>query len=189
MAQNLTTQVRSISDVTQAIARGDMSRRVKVHAQGEIALLKDTINDMVVRLDDWSLAVKRVAREVGVEGKMGGQADVDGIDGRWREISVSVNTMAQNLTAQVRAFGDITTMAMEGKFTSIQVEASGEMGELKGKINKMISNLRDSIERNTQAREAAELANKTKSEFLANMSHEVSRILGLPIKGIQVEPS
>jgi len=180
MAQNLTTQVRSISDVTQAIARGDMSRRVEVHARGEIALLKDTINDMVARLDDWSLSVKRVAREVGVEGKMGGQADVDGIAGRWREITVSVNTMAQNLTAQVRAFGEITTMAVEGKFTSIQVEASGEMGELKGKINSMISNLRDSIEKNTQAREAAELANKTKSEFLANMSHEIRT----PMNGI-----
>src|SRR6201992_1813792 len=180
MAQNLTTQVRIISDVTQAIAKGDMSRKVEVHAKGEIALLKDTINDMVARLDDWSLSVKRVAREVGVEGKMGGQADVDGIAGRWREITVSVNTMAQNLTAQVRAFGEITTMAMEGKFTSIQVEASGEMGELKGKINKMISNLRDSIEKNTQAREAAELANKTKSEFLANMSHEIRT----PMNGI-----
>jgi osomolarity two-component system sensor histidine kinase NIK1 len=157
-----------------------MSRRVEVHARGEIALLKDTINDMVARLDDWSLSVKRVAREVGVEGKMGGQADVDGIAGRWREITVSVNTMAQNLTAQVRAFGEITTMAMEGKFTSIQVEASGEMGELKGKINSMISNLRDSIEKNTQAREAAELANKTKSEFLANMSHEIRT----PMNGI-----
>lgn len=157
-----------------------MSRRVEVHARGEIALLKDTINDMVARLDDWSLSVKRVAREVGVEGKMGGQADVDGIAGRWREITVSVNTMAQNLTAQVRAFGEITTMAVEGKFTSIQVEASGEMGELKGKINSMISNLRDSIEKNTQAREAAELANKTKSEFLANMSHEIRT----PMNGI-----
>src|ERR1700761_7653524 len=180
MARNLTTQVRSISDVTQAIARGDMTRRVEVHARGEIALLKDTINDMVARLDAWSLAVKQVAREVGVEGIMGGQADTEGIEGRWREITVSVNTMAQNLTSQVRAFGEITTMAMEGKFTSIQVEASGEMGELKGKINSMISNLRDSIEKNTQAREAAELASRTKSEFLANMSHEIRT----PMNGI-----
>jgi osomolarity two-component system sensor histidine kinase NIK1 len=180
MARNLTTQVRSISNVTQAIAQGDMSRRVEVHARGEIALLKDTINDMVARLDDWSLAVKRVAREVGVEGVMGGQADLEDIAGRWREITVSVNTMAQNLTSQVRAFGEITTMAMEGKFMPINVEASGEMGELKGKINKMIGNLRDSIEKNTQAREAAELANKTKSEFLANMSHEIRT----PMNGI-----
>jgi osomolarity two-component system sensor histidine kinase NIK1 len=180
MARNLTTQVRSISDVTQAIAHGDMSRRVEVHARGEIALLKDTINNMVARLDAWSLAVKQVAREVGVDGIMGGQAKIEGIEGRWREITVSVNTMAQNLTSQVRAFGEITTMAMEGKFMPIQVEASGEMGELKGKINKMISNLRDSIEKNTQAREAAELANRTKSEFLANMSHEIRT----PMNGI-----
>jgi osomolarity two-component system sensor histidine kinase NIK1 len=180
MARNLTTQVRSISDVTQAIAHGDMSRRVEVHAKGEIALLKDTINDMVSRLDAWSLAVKQVAREVGVEGVMGGQATIESIEGRWREITVSVNTMANNLTSQVRAFGEITTMAMEGKFVPIQVEASGEMGELKGKINKMISNLRDSIEANTRAREAAELANQTKSEFLANMSHEIRT----PMNGI-----
>jgi osomolarity two-component system sensor histidine kinase NIK1 len=180
MAQNLTLQVRSISEVTQAIAKGDMSRRVHVDAEGEIRLLKDTINDMVTRLDDWSLAVKRVARDVGVDGKMGGQADVQDIDGRWKEITTDVNTMAQNLTSQVRAFGDITNAAMEGKFTQITVEASGEMDELKRKINQMVSSLRESIQRNTAAREAAELANKTKSEFLANMSHEIRT----PMNGI-----
>ncbi|KAK7178094.1 hsp90-like protein [Paraphaeosphaeria sporulosa] len=180
MAQNLTLQVRSISEVTQAIAKGDMSRRVHVDAQGEIRHLKDTINDMVDRLDDWSLAVKRVARDVGVDGKMGGQADVEDIDGRWKEITVDVNTMAQNLTSQVRAFGDITNAAMEGKFTQITVEASGEMDELKRKINQMVASLRESIQKNTAAREAAELANKTKSEFLANMSHEIRT----PMNGI-----
>ncbi|KAF2017586.1 hypothetical protein BU24DRAFT_153645 [Aaosphaeria arxii CBS 175.79] len=180
MAQNLTLQVRSISEVTQAIAKGDMSRRVHVDAEGEIRLLKDTINDMVDRLDDWSLAVKRVARDVGVDGKMGGQADVQDIDGRWKEITTDVNTMAQNLTSQVRAFGDITNAAMEGKFTQITVEASGEMDELKRKINQMVASLRESIQRNTAAREAAELANKTKSEFLANMSHEIRT----PMNGI-----
>jgi osomolarity two-component system sensor histidine kinase NIK1 len=180
MAENLTLQVRSISEVTQAIAKGDMSRRVHVDAEGEIRLLKDTINDMVMRLDDWSLAVKRVARDVGVDGKMGGQADVRDIDGRWKEITTDVNTMAQNLTSQVRAFGDITNAAMEGKFTQITVEASGEMDELKRKINQMVSSLRESIQRNTAAREAAELANKTKSEFLANMSHEIRT----PMNGI-----
>ncbi|GIZ42568.1 hypothetical protein CKM354_000583000 [Cercospora kikuchii] len=181
MANNLTGQVRSISDVTQAIARGDMSQRIKVHAQGEIQTLKDTINDMVTRLDAWSLAVKRVARDVGVDGKMGGQAEVEGITGRWKEITTDVNIMAQNLTSQVRAFADITHAAMKGDFTKmINVEASGEMNELKNKINKMVLNLRESIQKNNQAREAAELANKTKSEFLANMSHEIRT----PMNGI-----
>ncbi|WPH04916.1 Hypothetical protein R9X50_00781300 [Acrodontium crateriforme] len=181
MAGNLTNQVRSISDVTQAIARGDMSQRIKVHAQGEIQTLKDTINDMVTRLDAWSLAVKRVARDVGVDGKMGGQAEVEGITGRWKEITTDVNIMAQNLTSQVRAFGDISNAAMAGNFSKmITVEASGEMNELKNKINKMVSSLRESIQRNNQAREAAELANKTKSEFLANMSHEIRT----PMNGI-----
>ena len=181
MAGNLTNQVRSISDVTQAIARGDMSQRIKVHAKGEIQTLKDTINDMVTRLDAWSLAVKRVARDVGVDGKMGGQAEVEGITGRWKEITTDVNIMAQNLTSQVRAFGDISNAAMAGNFSKmITVEASGEMNELKNKINKMVSSLRESIQRNNQAREAAELANKTKSEFLANMSHEIRT----PMNGI-----
>lgn len=180
MARNLTTQVRSISDVTQAIARGDMTKTVQVHAQGEILELKDTINDMVRRLDDWSQSLKRVARDVGVDGKMGGQADTASIAGRWREITLDVNTMAQNLTSQVRAFGDITNAAMEGKFTQITVEASGEMDELKRKINKMVASLRDSIQRNTEARKAAELASNTKSEFLANMSHEIRT----PMNGI-----
>ncbi|KAI9702174.1 MAG: histidine kinase osmosensor [Bogoriella megaspora] len=181
MAANLTSQVRSISEVTQAIAIGDLSRRIEVRAQGEILVLKDTINDMVERLDNWSLAVKGVARAVGVEGLMGGQADVDGIAGRWKEITTDVNIMAQNLTSQVRAFGDITNAAMVGNFSQmITVQASGEMGELKSKINQMILDLRDSIEKNKAAREAAELANKTKSEFLANMSHEIRT----PMNGI-----
>lgn len=181
MAGNLTDQVRSISTVTQAIARGDMSQRINVEAQGEIQTLRDTINDMVTRLDAWSLAVKRVARDVGVDGKMGGQAEVSGIAGRWKEITADVNIMAQNLTSQVRAFGDISNAAMNGDFSKmITVEASGEINELKVKINKMVASLRESIQRNNQAREAAELANKTKSEFLANMSHEIRT----PMNGI-----
>lgn len=143
--------------------------------------MKSTINDMVERLDSWSLAVKRVARDVGVDGKMGGQAQVVGITGRWKEITVDVNTMAQNLTSQVRAFADITNAANSGDFTQeITIAASGEMDELKRKINKMVSGLRESIEKNTKAREVAELANKTKSEFLANMSHEIRT----PMNGI-----
>ncbi|KUI62256.1 Histidine protein kinase NIK1 [Cytospora mali] len=181
MALNLTTQVRGISSVTQAIANGDMSRKIDVEARGEILILKDTINDMVDRLNSFCNEVQRVARDVGIDGILGGQADVAGLKGRWKEITTDVNTMANNLTAQVRAFGDITNAATDGNFTKIvEVEASGEMDELKRKINQMVFNLRDSIQRNTQAREAAELANKTKSEFLANMSHEIRT----PMNGI-----
>ncbi|KAI9882830.1 MAG: hypothetical protein M1823_005428 [Watsoniomyces obsoletus] len=181
MAQNLTAQVRGISVVTQAIARGDMSQKIHVHAQGEMLLLKETINHMVDRLDIFSKEVKKVARGVGVDGIMGGQANVKGIGGRWKEITEDVNTMAQNLTSQVRAFGDITDAAADGDFTNvITVEASGEMDELKRKINQMVYSLRDSIQKNTAAREAAELANRTKSEFLANMSHEIRT----PMNGI-----
>ena len=181
MANNLTQQVRNISQVTQAIARGDLSQKIEVDAQGEVATLKDTINNMVDQLDRFALELKRVARDVGVDGKMGGQANVENARGRWREITEDVNTMADNLTAQVRAFGEITDAAVDGDFSKlISVNASGEMDDLKRKINRMISNLRDSIQRNTAAREQAELANKTKSEFLANMSHEIRT----PMNGI-----
>lgn len=181
MASNLTVQVRSISAVTQAIANGDMSQTIDVEANGEIQVLKETINNMVSRLSSFCYEVQRVAKDVGVDGKMGAQADVAGLNGRWKEITTDVNTMASNLTTQVRAFSDITNLATDGDFTKlVDVEASGEMDELKKKINQMISNLRDSIQRNTQAREAAELANKTKSEFLANMSHEIRT----PMNGI-----
>ncbi|TGJ80627.1 hypothetical protein E0Z10_g8125 [Xylaria hypoxylon] len=181
MALNLTSQVRGISTVTQAIADGNMSQKIDVQAKGEILVLKETINNMVDRLSVFCNEVQRVARDVGVDGKMGGQADVGGLKGRWKEITADVNTMATNLTTQVRAFGDITNAATDGNFTKlVDVEASGEMDELKRKINQMVYNLRDSIQRNTQAREAAEQANKTKSEFLANMSHEIRT----PMNGI-----
>ena len=181
MANNLTQQVRGISDVTQAIARGDLSQKIEVHAQGEVLKLKVTINDMVDQLDTFARELKRVARDVGVDGKMGGQANINNVSGRWKEITEDVNTMADNLTSQVRAFGEITDAATAGDFTKlISVNASGEMDDLKRKINKMISNLRDSIQRNTIAREAAEFANRTKSEFLANMSHEIRT----PMNGI-----
>ena len=181
MASNLTNQVRSISHVTQAIAGGDLTQKIHVEAQGEILSLKDTINSMVDRLATFAAELRRVARDVGVNGKMGGQANVQDVSGRWKEITEDVNTMAENLTAQVRAFGEITDAATVGDFSKlISVNASGEMDELKRKINQMISNLRDSIQRNTAAREAAEFANRTKSEFLANMSHEIRT----PMNGI-----
>jgi osomolarity two-component system sensor histidine kinase NIK1 len=181
MASNLTSQVRSISDVTQAIAAGNLDKKIEVHAQGEILTLKSTINNMVDRLATFARELKKVARDVGVDGKMGGQANVKDVSGLWKEITEDVNTMAENLTSQVRAFGEITDAATEGDFSKlISVNASGEIDELKRKINKMISNLRDSIQRNTAAREAAEFANRTKSEFLANMSHEIRT----PMNGI-----
>src|SRR2546421_203701 len=181
MASNLTSQVRGISDVTQAIAAGNLDKKIEVHAQGEILTLKSTINNMVDRLATFARELKKVARDVGVDGKMGGQANVRDVSGLWKEITEDVNTMAENLTSQVRAFGEITDAATEGDFSKlISVNASGEIDELKRKINKMISNLRDSIQRNTAAREAAEFANRTKSEFLANMSNEIRT----PMNGI-----
>ena len=181
MAFNLTEQVRGISDVTQAIARGDLSQKIEVQAQGEVLKLKVTVNDMVDQLDTFARELKRVARDVGVDGKMGGQANVDNVSGRWKEITTDVNTMAENLTSQVRAFSDITDAAIDGDFSRlIIVSASGEMDDLKKKINRMILNLKDTIQKNTVAREAAEQANETKSEFLANMSHEIRT----PMNGI-----
>ena len=163
-----------------------------VPVSGEILDLVNTINSMIEQLAIFAAAVKKVAREVGTEGKLGGQAEVGNVEGIWQEItyvaprlrhrgdrcslcgSVSVNTMAGNLTTQVRGFAQISAAAMYGDFSRfITVEASGEMDSLKTQINQMVSNLRDSIQKNTAAREAAELANRSKSEFLANMSHEI----------------
>ncbi|KAK9480818.1 hypothetical protein V1514DRAFT_288486 [Lipomyces japonicus] len=181
MASNLTIQVRSIADVTTAVAEGDLSRKIVVHAQGEMLALKSTINKMVDRLQVFASEVTRVAKDVGIDGKLGVQAQVSDVDGLWKEITTNVNIMAANLTTQVRAFAQITAAATDGDFTRfITVEASGEMDALKTKINQMVLNLRESIQRNTAAREAAELANRTKSEFLANMSHEIRT----PMNGI-----
>lgn len=181
MASNLTTQVRSIAHVTTAVAEGDLSQKIDVHAQGEMLALKSTINKMVDRLQLFASEVTRVAKDVGIDGKLGVQAQVNDVDGLWKEITTNVNTMAANLTTQVRAFAQITEAATDGDFSSfITVEASGEMDALKTKINQMVLNLRESIQRNTAAREAAELANRAKSEFLANMSHEIRT----PMNGI-----
>lgn len=182
MASNLTTQVRAIAHVTTAVAQGDLSQKIDVHAQGEVLALKSTINQMVDRLRLFASEVTKVAKDVGVEGKLGVSAKVDDVDGQWKDITQHVNTMASNLTSQVRAFGDITYAVTNGDFTHglVTVEANGEMDALKTRINQMIISLRDNIQRNTAAREAAELANRTKSEFLANMSHEIRT----PMNGI-----
>ncbi|KHC45520.1 hypothetical protein MEW_05168 [Candida albicans P60002] len=181
MATNLTNQVRSIATVTTAVAHGDLSQKIDVHAQGEILQLKNAINKMVDSLQLFASEVSKVAQDVGINGKLGIQAQVSDVDGLWKEITSNVNTMASNLTSQVRAFAQITAAATDGDFTRfITVEASGEMDALKTKINQMVFNLRESLQRNTAAREAAELANSAKSEFLANMSHEIRT----PLNGI-----
>ncbi|OZJ03533.1 Histidine protein kinase NIK1, partial [Bifiguratus adelaidae] len=181
MASNLTNQVRDIATVCTAVALGDLSKKVRVSVQGEILELKQTINTMVDQLSTFAFEVTRVAREVGTEGRLGVQAEVMDVRGTWKEITSNVNTMATNLTSQVRAFADISAAATDGDFSKfITVEASGEMDSLKTKLNQMVFSLRDAIQKNTQAREAAELANRSKSEFLANMSHEIRT----PMNGI-----
>ncbi|KAF9459630.1 hypothetical protein BDZ94DRAFT_1171284 [Collybia nuda] len=182
MANNLTLQVRTIAVATTAVARGDLTQKITgVSVSGEMLNLVNTINDMIDQLAIFAAEVKKVAREVGTEGKLGVQAEVGNVQGIWQEITLSVNTMAGNLTTQVRGFAQISAAAMDGDFTRfITVEASGEMDSLKTQINQMVFNLRDSIQKNTAAREAAELANRSKSEFLANMSHEIRT----PMNGI-----
>ncbi|CEG78979.1 Putative Podospora anserina S mat genomic DNA chromosome 1, supercontig 1 [Rhizopus microsporus] len=182
MASNLTDQLRAIAAVCKAVAQGDLSKKIEVEVHGEIAELKNTINTMVDQLSSFASEVTRVAREVGIEGKLGVQAQVMDVEGVWREITSNVNTMASNLTTQVRAFAQIATAAAtENDFSQlITVEASGEMDSLKTKINQMVGSLRDAIQKNRLAREAAELANRSKSEFLANMSHEIRT----PMNGI-----
>ncbi|KAK0198025.1 two-component histidine kinase Le.nik1-like protein [Armillaria mellea] len=182
MANNLTNQVRVIAIATSAVAHGDLTQKIiGVSVSGEMLQLVETINKMIDQLDIFAVEVKKVAREVGTEGKLGGVADVGNVQGIWQEITLSVNAMAGNLTTQVRGFAQISAAAMDGDFTRfITVEASGEMDSLKSHINSMVFNLRDSIQKNTAAREAAELANRSKSEFLANMSHEIRT----PMNGI-----
>ncbi|KAI8374774.1 hypothetical protein BD560DRAFT_350077 [Blakeslea trispora] len=181
MASNLTDQLRAIAAVCKAVAQGDLSKKIEVEVHGEIAELKNTINTMVDQLSSFASEVTRVAKEVGTEGKLGVQAQVEDIEGLWRDITSNVNTMASNLTTQVRAFAQISAAATENDFSRlITVEASGEMDSLKTKINQMVGSLRDAIQKNRLAREAAELANRSKSEFLANMSHEIRT----PMNGI-----
>src|SRR5687767_14125184 len=151
MAANLTNQVRNIADVTTAVANGDLSQKIAVEAQGEVLGLKNTINTMVDRLRVFADEVTRVAREVGTEGKLGGQADVPGVAGTWKALTDNVNSMANSLTLQVRAIADVATAVTKGDLTrQITVEAQGELAELKGNLNQMISNLRETTERNQE---------------------------------------
>jgi HAMP domain-containing protein len=142
MASNLTSQVRNIAQVTTAVARGDLGTKITVDARGEILELKNTINTMVDQLSSFASEVTRVAREVGTEGKLGGQADVKGIGGTWKELTDNVNSMASNLTGQVRNIAQVTTAVANGDLsTKITVEARGEFLELKNTINVMVDQL------------------------------------------------
>ena len=142
MASNLTAQVRNIADVATAIARGDLSRKITVDVKGEILQLKETMNTMVDQLNAFAAEVTRVAREVGTEGKLGGQAEVQGVAGTWKDLTDNVNSMANNLTAQVRNIAEVTTAVARGDLSrKITVDVKGEILELKNTINTMVDQL------------------------------------------------
>jgi signal transduction histidine kinase/DNA-binding response OmpR family regulator/HAMP domain-containing protein len=151
MATNLTNQVRGIADVVTAVAQGNLKRKLTVDAKGEIAALAETINFMIETLSTFGDQVTNMAREVGVEGKLGGQARVPGAAGLWRDLTDNVNQLAENLTNQVRSIADVATAVTKGDLTrSIAVEASGEMASLKDNINEMIRNLKDQTLKNAE---------------------------------------
>ncbi|WP_374562705.1 HAMP domain-containing protein [Ideonella sp.] len=143
MAGNLTSQVRNIAEVTTAVAAGDLSKKITVDVKGEISELKNTINTMVDQLSSFAAEVTRVAREVGTEGKLGGQADVQGVAGTWKDLTESVNSMASNLTSQVRNIADVTKAVAAGDLSKkITVDVKGEILELKNTVNTMVDQLR-----------------------------------------------
>jgi CheY-like chemotaxis protein len=151
MAANLTEQVRGIAKVVTAVADGDLKQNFTVKSKGEVAALADTINNMTSTLATFAEQVTSVAREVGVEGRLGGQANVPGAAGTWKDLTGNVNLLAANLTTQVRAIAEVATAVTKGDLTrSIQVEARGEVAELKDNINTMIDNLRLTTDRNTE---------------------------------------
>src|SRR5690349_11423820 len=142
MAANLTGQVRAIAEETTAVARGDLSKKITADVQGEILELKITINTMVDQLRSFASEVTRVALEVGTEGKLGGQAQVKGVAGTWKDLTDNVNTMAANLTGQVRAIAEVTTAVAKGDLSKkITADVQGEILELKNTINTMVDQL------------------------------------------------
>ncbi|MBG0564721.1 HAMP domain-containing protein [Actinoplanes aureus] len=151
MANNLTGQVRNIAQVTTAVAQGDLTKKIDVDARGEILELKTTINTMVDQLSSFAAEVTRVAREVGSEGRLGGQAEVEGVSGTWKRLTENVNELAGNLTRQVRAIAEVTSAVATGDLTrSITVDASGEVAELKDNINFMVESLRETTRANQE---------------------------------------
>ncbi|QKG27452.1 HAMP domain-containing protein [Actinomadura verrucosospora] len=151
MASNLTYQVRNIAQVATAVAHGDLTRRIDVDAQGEILELKTTLNTMVDTLSSFASEVTRVAREVGSEGRLGGQAEVEGVSGTWKRLTESVNELARNLTTQVRAIGAVASAVATGDLTrTITVEARGEVAELSDNVNLMVATLRETTRANEE---------------------------------------
>jgi HAMP domain-containing protein/CheY-like chemotaxis protein/signal transduction histidine kinase len=151
MADNLTNQVRGIARVVTDVANGNLKRKLVLEAKGEIEQLADTINNMIDTLATFADQVTTVAREVGIEGKLGGQAEVPGAAGTWRDLTDNVNRLAANLTGQVRAIADVSTAVTKGDLSqSITVDAAGEVAALKDNINQMIRNLRDTTQKNTE---------------------------------------
>ncbi|MFJ8437307.1 HAMP domain-containing protein [Kitasatospora sp. NPDC094019] len=151
MAHNLTSQVRNIAQVTTAVAEGDLTRKIDVDARGEILALKTTMNTMVDQLSSFAGEVTRVAREVGTEGRLGGQAEVEGVSGTWKRLTENVNELAGNLTRQVRAIAEVTGAVAAGDLTrSISVDASGEVADLKDNVNFMVESLRETTRANEE---------------------------------------
>src|SRR5207237_1330520 len=174
MAGNLTAQVRNIADVTTAVARGDLSKKITVDVQGEIRELKDTINIMVDQLNGFASEVTRVAREVGTEGKLGGQAEVKGVAGAWKDLTESVNSMARKLTNQVGNIAAVTTAVAKGELsTKITVDARGEILELKNTINIMVDQL------NGFASEVTRVAREVGTEGKLGGQAEVKGVAGV----------
>ncbi|MBV9333150.1 MAG: HAMP domain-containing protein, partial [Candidatus Eremiobacteraeota bacterium] len=173
MAGNLTNQVRNIADVTTAVAKGDLSKKITVDVKGEILALKNTINTMVDQLNGFASEVTRVAREVGSEGKLGGQAAVAGVGGTWKDLTDSVNTMAGNLTSHVRNIAEVTTAVANGDLSKkITVDARGEIRELKATINTMVDQL------NAFASEVTRVAREVGSEGRLGGQAEVQGVSG-----------
>jgi HAMP domain-containing protein len=173
MASNLTAQVRNIAEVATAIAGGDLSKKITVDVRGEILLLKDTLNTMVEQLRSFAAEVTRVAREVGTEGRLGGQAVVPGVGGTWKDLTDNVNLLAANLTTQVRNIAEVTTAVARGDLSrKITVDVKGEILELKNTINTMVDQL------NAFAGEVTRVAREVGTEGKLGGQAEVPGVAG-----------
>src|SRR5438105_1963850 len=173
MASNLTNQVRNIAEVTTAVANGDLSQKITVDVKGEILELKDTINRMVDQLNGFASEVTRVAREVGTEGKLGGQAEVKGVAGTWKDLTDNVNAMASNLTVQLRDVSKVATAIANGDLgQKITVDVKGEILQIKDVINKMVDQL------NTFGSEVTRVAREVGTEGKLGGQADVKGVAG-----------